>query len=424
MVPDLVTAGDVAAPDVRRDASPGIDIDGKETSKVNVAIGLSILGSFIGALGGGKLGLDAAFNKARTVTFQYTAVMEDAVDVLALEKFVKAGRISPHIPSGTLEKLLDDEVYVVTSVLKTKKIVVSAQGESGAAVKVDVPVIQQAVGGNLKVDTAGTRESRVAFEGAVPVAFAFQAVQLVFDDSGEFLTTQQLPAGDAAARALPSAACGSSRRAGAVPCFSKREARSCASLNRRRGDRETRDGDPLRQRPEPVGRRSAADSRVRSVRRRAGRRSCRQGKTEASTVELRLQLPFDAGQVYGLTFSAPRHRPAWQLLRRLDFIRTPEQVEGDDLILRLMLVPDSPGTTDVPNGLERLEQIASPFAAPGTGIDAARFQRARRGRQDGVPQHRGEAARNRHRWRAADVVRSRASVTSPSIACSCCSTPG
>jgi hypothetical protein len=36
------------------------------------------------------------------------------------------------------------------------------------------------------------------------VAFAFQAVQLVFDDSGEFLTTQQLPAGDAAARALPS----------------------------------------------------------------------------------------------------------------------------------------------------------------------------------------------------------------------------
>ena len=203
MVPDLVTAGDAAVPGVRRDASPGIDIDGKETSKVNVAIGLSILGSFIGALGGGKLGLDGAFNKARTVTFQYTAVMEDAVDVLALEKFVKAGRISPHIPAGTLEKLLDDEVYVVTSVLKTKKIIVSAQGDSGAAVKVDVPVIQQIVGGNLAVDTAGARESRVAFEGAAPVAFAFQAVQLVFDDSGEFLTTQQLPAGDAAARALP-----------------------------------------------------------------------------------------------------------------------------------------------------------------------------------------------------------------------------
>jgi hypothetical protein len=36
----------------------------------------------------------------------------------------------------------------------------------------------------------------------VPVAFGFQAVQLVFDDSGEFLTTQQLPAGEGAARTL------------------------------------------------------------------------------------------------------------------------------------------------------------------------------------------------------------------------------
>jgi hypothetical protein len=99
------------------------------------------------------------------------------------------------------------------------------------------------------------------------------------------------------------------------------------------------------------------------------------GKTEASTVELRLQLPFDAGQLYGLTFSAPRHRPAWQILRRLDFIRMPDQVEVDDLILRLMIVPDSPGTTDVPGGLERLVQIASPFAAPGRGIDDGMFQR-------------------------------------------------
>ena len=99
------------------------------------------------------------------------------------------------------------------------------------------------------------------------------------------------------------------------------------------------------------------------------------GKTEASTVELRLQLPFDAGQLYGLTFSTPRHRPAWQILRRLDFIRMPDQVEVDDLVLRLMIVPDSPGTTDVPGGLERLTQIASPFAAPGMGIDASLFQR-------------------------------------------------
>jgi hypothetical protein len=219
VVLDLMIAGEAPLPGVRRDTSPGIDIEGKETSKVNIAIGLSILGSFIGALGGSKLGLDAAFNRARTVTFQYTGVMEDAVDVLALEKFIKTSRVSPQIPSGTLEKLLDDEVYVVTSVLKTRKIVVAAQGEAGATVKVDVPVIQQAVGGNVNVQATAAAESRVAFEGAVPVAFAFQAVQLVFGDSGEFLTTQQLPAGDAAARALPASPRAAGMRSTPGPVF-------------------------------------------------------------------------------------------------------------------------------------------------------------------------------------------------------------
>jgi hypothetical protein len=205
-VPDLVTAGDVALPPVARDERPGIDIEGKETSTVNAAIGLSILGAFVGALGGGNVGLQAGFTQARTVTFAYAGVMEDHIDVLALEKYVKAGTVSPQVPGGTLEKLLDGEVYVVTSVLKTRKITVEAQAAGGQSAQIDVPAIQQVVGASLKIDHSADRTSRVAFEGPTPIAFAFQAVQLVFGDSGEFLTTLQLPAGEAAARGLPAPA--------------------------------------------------------------------------------------------------------------------------------------------------------------------------------------------------------------------------
>ena len=49
-------------------------------------------------------------------------------------------------------------------------------------------------------------------------------------------------------------------------------------------------------------------------------------------------------------------------------------MERDDLILRLMLVPDKPGTTDVANGFARLAEIASPFVVKPGGIDAAAFQ--------------------------------------------------
>ena len=39
-----------------------------------------------------------------------------------------------------------------------------------------------------------------------------------------------------------------------------------------------------------------------------------------------------------------------------------------------MLVPDSPGTTDLPLAFERLQQTASPFATPGTGITADAYE--------------------------------------------------
>ena len=88
-VPDLVSGGAVVLPSVVRDERPGIDIEGKETSTVNVAIGLSILGAFVGALGGGNVGLQVGFKNARTVTFAYTGVMEDRIDVLALVKVLQ-----------------------------------------------------------------------------------------------------------------------------------------------------------------------------------------------------------------------------------------------------------------------------------------------------------------------------------------------
>jgi hypothetical protein len=114
--------------------------------------------------------------------------------------------------------------------------------------------------------------------------------------------------------------------------------------------------------------------RVSDVFASGGPRLLYQGRTEAATVDVRLPLPFDAGQVYGLTFSAPGHRPAWQLVRRADFIRVPENIEGNDLVLRLMLVPDSVGTSDVPQGLGRLQQRASPLVAPGAGFTDGMFQ--------------------------------------------------
>lgn len=98
------------------------------------------------------------------------------------------------------------------------------------------------------------------------------------------------------------------------------------------------------------------------------------GRTDKATIDLRLDLPFDAGQVYGFDFSAPGHHPAWQLVRRSDFLRLPDGVEGQDAVLRLMLVPDEPGTRDLGQGFQRLQQRGSPMAADGCGLDERRYE--------------------------------------------------
>jgi hypothetical protein len=49
-VGDLIKGGSVPPPPVHRDDRPGVDIEGTETSKVNVNVGVTILGAFIGAL--------------------------------------------------------------------------------------------------------------------------------------------------------------------------------------------------------------------------------------------------------------------------------------------------------------------------------------------------------------------------------------
>jgi hypothetical protein len=48
------------------------NISGQRTSDLSFGVGLSILGSFLGAMGGSKLGLDVKYQQAKTVAFEFT----------------------------------------------------------------------------------------------------------------------------------------------------------------------------------------------------------------------------------------------------------------------------------------------------------------------------------------------------------------
>jgi hypothetical protein len=104
-----------------------------------------------------------------------------------------------------------------------------------------------------------------------------------------------------------------------------------------------------------------------------GPRQFRSSKVAGPIFNLDLQLPFDAGQVYGIAVRATKHRTAFYLVRRQDFIQGPDGIETASVIVSLMLVPEKPTSSDLVGGHARLEAIGSPIVAPGGGVSALAF---------------------------------------------------
>jgi hypothetical protein len=98
-------------------------------------------------------------------------------------------------------------------------------------------------------------------------------------------------------------------------------------------------------------------------------------KAESHTVLIDLDLHFDAGQVYGISVDAPKHRTAWQLVNRRTFLRQQgmQELEVAESVMRLMLVPRRTSSVDLDSGYDLLRARGSPLAADNTGITRQDF---------------------------------------------------
>jgi hypothetical protein len=173
------TSDGPAIPPISADR-PGPNIAITKTASLDIGVGLNILGGLISALGGSTLGLSLSYAKAAKIEMEYGGTLENAAELALIDQFLAGAQVSPYAKAAA--QMLDaDQVYVVTSTLKATTLSVAATDEKKNAVGIDVPVLSNAVGGNLKVSSAGTGSTTVKFEGKIPLVFAFQAVRLIFD---------------------------------------------------------------------------------------------------------------------------------------------------------------------------------------------------------------------------------------------------
>jgi hypothetical protein len=176
-------------------------VSGGRSGDLSLGIGVSVLGSVIGAMGGSKLGLDLKYQNAKSVTFEFPDVLEDRVEIALLDQFLADADVSPF--AAHVGQLLDaDHLFVTTAVLKTTKITVEARRSNDAGLDVSVPEIQKVVGGNVKVGGKAEVTSKVTYEGSVPLVFGFQAVRL-FYEHGHYQRFEMLSDSTMMVRGLP-----------------------------------------------------------------------------------------------------------------------------------------------------------------------------------------------------------------------------
>jgi hypothetical protein len=176
------------------------NIAGKQvrTGAIGAKLGVSMLGGVVSAMGGSPVGMDASYEQASTVEFEFQDVTEDSIEIAALDLYLSAAKVNPNA-RAVAQLLENDAICVITRTLKARTLKVDAKDSSNRALALDADKIQNIVGAKVKVSGGSDSTSGVTFQGNTPLVFAFQAVQLVYRD-GQFVKFDPLAPGAAAMR--------------------------------------------------------------------------------------------------------------------------------------------------------------------------------------------------------------------------------
>lgn len=188
------------APPKPRPPSPVTAMNGTQTDKLDLGIGLKILANVLSGMGAavGLPTLNAAYKRARGVQFAFADVHAVTVDPLAIGKYLAAGSLDMANPFAERYFGSDDtDEYIIFEVLRSKSIHVTAKSETGSDVQVDIPVLQQAVGVKVQVTAGAASQSEVRYQGGSELTFGFKVFQVLYEN-GKWSIRGTKPSGNVA----------------------------------------------------------------------------------------------------------------------------------------------------------------------------------------------------------------------------------
>ena len=197
----IVTSGASPFPPVSTNNVAPTGVSGKQTSSIDIGIGVNILGTILKALSGTTLGVDAAFQNTKSVTFAYQNVLEDHITLDQLDQYLSSSAFKLN-QNMVRAELIQNNVFVLVSTIKSATIAVTAQAANGESGDLNVPVIQGIAGGSLKVNLSQAAQGQVTFSGPNPVVFGFKAVQIFADKNANYTVMKPLADGSVAIKGI------------------------------------------------------------------------------------------------------------------------------------------------------------------------------------------------------------------------------
>jgi hypothetical protein len=161
---------------------PAAHISGQSTSEMSASIGLKLLSGVLKAIGATIPEINFAYNAASSLQFTFGNVTSRAVVPLEVGDFLSEGDI--HSNNPFVEHYFHDDdtdAFVITEVLESNEITVSAKDDRGGQISANIPAIQNAVGANVSVSAKAGAGTDLTYKGGDGVTFGFKVFAIAFD---------------------------------------------------------------------------------------------------------------------------------------------------------------------------------------------------------------------------------------------------
>jgi|HubBroStandDraft_2_1064218.scaffolds.fasta_scaffold00415_14 hypothetical protein len=174
-----------------------VDINGQRTSDLKVSIGLDILASILQGMGIDAPKVTAEYNQAKSIQFTFTDVQVSRVPPLEVGSYLAQGDLDQQNPFASYFQDHNKEAYVITEVLKSQSITVTAKGSSGTTLAVNLPNIQKVVGVNASIAASASDNASLTYKGQKLLTFGFKVFGIAYAN-GSWQIHGQAPAGNIA----------------------------------------------------------------------------------------------------------------------------------------------------------------------------------------------------------------------------------